>query len=727
MPKKKDNIPALLKKYIDSENIIEYLDKDDVNKIGYKVIRLTKDDDNTMAEWRKNMKEALKIAKQVIEPKSWPWPNASNVKYPLILSACIQFNARTNPEIVQGDKVVNIAVMNPDPNDEQQKRAERLSQHMSYQLLEEVDNWKSDTDKLLMVLPMLGVVFRKSYYDPLNKQPQIDFCIPDEIIINNYISSLDKAERITHVLQLSKNDFIERMRAGLYTKYTMEELMLSEEDDNDEADEQKENNNKKGLTYEQHTFLDLDEDGYKEPYIVTVHVLSQKVLRIKARYDEDSFKFDTNGSEFIKIIPIQYFTDYHFITSPDGTYWSLGFGQILYPINAAINSVLNQLIDAGTLANRQSGFVSKSLKIRAQDLKFAPGEWKQIDAIGANLQDAIYPLPVKEPSGVLMELLQLLISAGKELGAITDVLLGESPGANVPATTVMALVEQGTKVYSSMLYRLYNSFKKEFNKLYEINKKYLDVEQTYIFAQQVGMITLEDYQAEEYGIFPVADPSLSSNAMKLAQVQALMQQLNNPQVDAHEILKRYLEILKVPNLKKVLPDPDPNPPPSPEDIMMQAKISDQHVQTSLRILGSYHDRADLALKEQRNYIDAAYKGSLVTSDKITAVSGLAQTEAKVGAQNLANAEKAANLMNIAIGVPPELQQQIDALQQQMGQITSSATGGQGQQQQQPGAGAQQGSPMAPQQGDDTGAGQQQAPGGDGGEQQAAPPEGMPTQ
>lgn len=708
------------------DNIAEKLDSNYLAEIASDVIKDTTDDKSSRIEWEKDQKEALKIAKQVIEPKNSPWPGASGVKYPLILEACVQFNARTNPEIIQSDKVVKVNVSIPGPPTDQsgneaqtaaiaeqaEDRAERLSNHMSFQLLEESDNWRSDTDKLLMALPLVGVVYRKSYFDSIDKRPQIDFCLPSEIIIHNNVASLESAPRITHILRLSSNDLIARMRAGLYTHYDLEELG----DDTDASESTQENSPEKEQTtringmhdvYEQHTFLDLDDDGYEEPYIVTVHRIAQKVLRIVARYDEESFVFDGKSSKFIKINAIQHFTDYHFIPSPDGTFHSLGFGTTLYPINETINSLINQLIDSGTLANRGGGFIGKELRVRKEDLKFKLGEFKQINVpTGSTLAQNVYSLPVKEPSPALFNLLDLMIKAGQDIASISDVLKGNPPAPNTPMGTVMAMVEQSGKVYSSMLYRLYSSFKKEFRKLYEINRKYFDLYPTESLAIRLGQVTLEDYKAPDYGITPVADPSMSSDMHRVAQAQGLMNLMQIPGVNQYEILHRYLTALKIQNIDKILPPPPPPdappPPPSPQEQLLEAEVKLAELQPSLEMMDRELRSIDLQIKQDQMQSQAAYWGGQVAADKVNSITRIAETDAAFGTQVMQDAERQEAQMEKPLSGDPELHMRLQNIEQTIAQLVGGPQGGPGPgllpSVQQPTSGAPEGMPPVPEDG-----------------------------
>jgi len=662
------NIPQKLRQYMEMPNIADNLSEEELNHIGYEVLKTTQLDEESRHEWLLQYTEAMKIAKQVIEAKNTPWPDAANVKYPLLLTACIQFNARTNPQVIQGNKVVHIDVIRNDPAGIEEERADRLSKHMSYQLLGQSDNWRSDTDKLLMMLPLNGLVYRKSNYDAIAQHPQVDLCLPEDIVINNNVASVETARRITHKLELTKNQLVERMRAGLYCEYPLEVLESVDTDtsnyNHSEASEDEDIREREYYTvYEQHCYLDLDGDDYEEPYVVTVHKGSQRVLRIVARYDENSFIFQNDNSRWIKINPIHYFTDYHFLPSPDGSFHSLGFSRTLYPINETINTILNQLLDAGTLANRQGGFISgDAARFIKGELKFKPGEWKEVKTKpGQSLRDIMVPLPIAEPSPTLFSLLSLMIKTGQEIASVNDILQGQAPGANTPATTIMAMVEQGVKVYSSMLSRLYQSLKKEFEKLFNINKKYLAEEESFKLGSMEGMIRPEDYKENTYGIYPVANPSVASDMQKAARAQALMQLIEAPGVNVHEVLIKFLEALNVPTneIKKVLPPPPPNPPPTPQDLLAQAELANVQAKTQLLnmqtndiIMKRDLEALNLHIKERDQQAQAAYQGGQVTTDKINAISNLAKTDAMVGQSELQKAEKQADLIERGVHYQP---------------------------------------------------------------------------
>jgi len=545
-----------------SSNIADLLDDDELSKISEQVISGYEIDKDSRAEWEEVIDKAMDIAKQTLDTKNFPWPNSSNIKFPLITKGSIDFASRMLPELIKNDKVVKVASVGADPQNMIARRANRVQQHMSFQLLKQSDDWEESMDKILHVLPVLGTVFKKTYYDPINERPVSEMCLPSKIVVNYNTVSLEKARRVTHEFTFFANDIVERIRAGIYSDVDIEKLKSGEGYEEDTYDPPMD-------LLEQHCWLDLDEDGYKEPYIVVLHKSSRKVLRIMNRFN----KVKKNKSGEIKqITPIEYFTDYHFLKSPDGGFYSVGFGTLLYPLNASINTLLNQLIDSGTLHNQQSGFIGRGLRIKGGEFRMKLGEWKVLDsASGTNIQQNVVPLPTKEPSNVLFQLLGLLIDIGKDLTSTNDALEGKAPGQNVTATTMLTLVEQGMKVYSAITKRLFRALKKELTKIYELNSRFLSDEEYQKVLNDPRVSVKDDYEIGSYDITPVADPTMASDAQRNAKAQALM---SIPGLDPYETSKYFLESLQLDQslIDKLLPKPDPNAPPSPDVLKVQAEI-----------------------------------------------------------------------------------------------------------------------------------------------------------
>jgi chaperonin GroES len=499
-------------------------------------------DENSRKDWIKKTEDGLKIAKQEVEQKTFPWPGAANIKFPLIATASIQFAARAYPQIVNGPDIVRAQVVGSDGSGTKESRAKRISQHMSYQCLDEMPEWEPDTDQLLHGLPIMGNYFKKTFYD-VTEQRNRSICLtPFEVVVNmQHRGTLETCRRITHRIWLYKNEVIENERSGEFVKDSADAMM----NQNDDSKEQE-------LFLEQHCWFDLDGDGYEEPYIVTVHHDSQKVCRVVANYDIKSLQLQEE--KLIRITAIQYFTKFTFIPSPDGSFYDIGFAHLLGPINEAMSTLINQLLDAGSLANTGGGFISKGLRWSGGQMSFKLGEWKPVDTTGGMLKDSIFPLPVREPSNVLFQLLGLLNENGQKLASVSDMMSGETPSQNTPATTVLAVIEQGTKVFTAIYKRIFRSLKLEFKKIYRLNSIHLDEISYFRVLDNQQAIFRKDYSMDDLDILPVADPTMASEAQRLARANALLQtlQINPDPLGKIEILRQYYDAIGAKNVDKLL-------------------------------------------------------------------------------------------------------------------------------------------------------------------------------
>lgn len=584
-------MPLSIEELQKSKNIAELLTEDTLAHIGRLVIQGYELDEDSREEWLRTVNQALDIAKQTQEVKNSPWPGASNIKFPLITQAAEDYSSRTFPQLIQNDRVVKTTVIGEDTTGSKMEQAANIERYMSFQLLTESETWEDGTDKLVKVLPIVGTVFRKTYYDPIEDRVISELCVPEKIVVNYCVQSLEVARRITHVLELYDNDIRERIAADIYREVDLTKLQPEPEDVGIDPDAVRE-------ILEQHTYLDLDEDGYKEPYIVTVHKLSGTVLRIVNRFDEIK---KTSSGKILCIKAQQFFTDYHFIKSPDGGFYSLGFGSLLLPLNAAINTLINQLVDAGTLNNKQGGFIGRGIRIKNGDFAFKMGEWKVLDsAAGTDLAQNIFPMPTKEPSPTLLQLLQLLLQAGKDLSSTTDVMQGKQPAQNVAQGTMAMLIEQGAKIFSAINKRLYRSLKKEFRKIFELNYKYLSNSKYQKVLDNPTADVKHDFDISNYDVMPVADPNLSTAGQRLVKAQALAAV---PGINPYELAKYQLNALQIPpgEIDKLVPPPDPNAPPSPETQKLIAETNRLQAEAQKFLMeakGSFDNRALDQMKVQ---------------------------------------------------------------------------------------------------------------------------------
>ena len=591
----------------DAENINELLSDEDSEKIGLRVEHTYKADRASRKRWERKNKDATELALQIVQEKSYPWTNSANVKFPLLTIASLQFAARAYPALIKAPDLVKYRVQGRDPDGAKAARAARVSAHMSYQLLEEDEKWEEDQDKGFIALPILGCMFKKSYYDPVLGHNCSRLVLPKSLVVHYYARSLEECERKTEIFHLYEREIKERVLKGIFTDH---ELPPVGPDDTREEDERQglstpfDDKDRPRTLLEQHCFLDLDGDDYKEPYVVTIDEKSRKVLRIVHRFEKITTEQGLAIEELLKrikeiakgvpaaqggespeqlqqaqqaeitiqglqqevaalakqkpnvlrIAPVEHYTKYSFIPSPDGGFYDLGFGALLGPLNDSVNTLLNMMIDSGSLQNGSVGFIGKGARIKGGKIRFSPNEWKRVNVAGGTLRDSLVPLPINPPSEVLFNLLSLLISYSERVASVTDAMTGENPGQNTPAYNMSAMLEQGMQVFNGIFKRVYRSQRAEFRKLYRLNRIYLDMESYFSYQDSDTKILNSDYSGDEKDLIPAADPNAFSNKEKLQKAQIVGERASTvPGYDMIRAEQRLLEAADIPDAAELYP------------------------------------------------------------------------------------------------------------------------------------------------------------------------------
>lgn len=541
--------------YFGLTNIAKGLDDTKLAEIGQRVWRGYEIDEASRADWKERNKEAIDLATQVLQTKTTPDEYAANIKYPLLSIAAIQFSARAYPALVK-DRVVKSKVIGKDPDGSKASRGERIREHMDYQLFEEMEEWQDDMDALFTGLPIEGCEFKKTYFDPALGRNVSELVRPNDLVVNYKAKNLTTATRVTHIIKLHPNEVIEKIRAGIYLDIELG-LPIETDEKGSQPDEDAPH-----TFLEQHRWWDLDDDGYQEPYIITIHKDTQKVVRIYARFDVEGVSVDPKTKKITKIEPVQYFTKYAFMRSVDGGFYEMGFGQLLTPINETINTTINQLLDAGTDQNAGGGFIGAPVSLGkgkgGGEVKFKPREWKVVNHSGSKLRDNLVERPTAEPSGVLFSLMGAMVEAGEKLSSVESPMMGQEQPANTPASLGFMLVEQGLKVFVGVYKRCHRALKLELRKLYRLNRLFLESEVYFNVLDTPKAVKHKDYTANDTDITPLSDPTEISDTQKLVKGQALMEMLGTGFNDT-EIKKRYLEALQIPDTEDLLKDPTPPP------------------------------------------------------------------------------------------------------------------------------------------------------------------------
>lgn len=590
---------------LDSVNIAEQVDAEDLEKMGVAVFEGYERDCASKKSWDGMIDEYVKLAAQVKEPRSWPWQNAANVKFPLLSMAALQFQARAYPSLVPSDgKIVNMKVVGLDPQGLKAIKADKLAKHMNYQLQKEMKDWDEETDRLLIQLPIVGCLFRKTYFDQIKKQNVSRLLGPKDLVVNYWAPSLEGAYRKTEIITMTRNEVQAQINAGLFLDVDLPDpdSMPKVPDKTDVHKGSAPSEGDKSTPYvilEQHTYWDLDDDGIEEPYIITIEHQSRKVLRMVARWDSDGIKLNDN-KEIIQFDPVEYYTKYEFLPNPDGGFYGVGFGHLLGPLNDSANTIINQLLDAGTLSNLQSGFLGKGLRLKAGETRLAPGEWRNIPTSGDDIKKQIFPLPVKEPSKVLFELLGLIIQSTKELASVAEIFVGKMPGQNTPATTTMATIEQGMKVFTSIYKRVYRSLTKEFEKLFRLNALHPEnLEKAKLILDEP--IEQADYDSKSYDVCPTADPTAVSSTQKLLKAQGLMELLPLGTINVMEVTKRILEAQEQSNIEALMQPQQVPPDPKVQAVQAKMQMDQEKHQLDVKM-----KEFEMQMKQQESMMDMKF-------------------------------------------------------------------------------------------------------------------------
>ncbi len=569
------------KETIDSPNLCDKFTEEDLQKIGDLVWTDYQADVQSREHWLQRNSAGMDLAMQIQKDKSFPWPGCSNIAFPLITIAALQFHSRAYPDIVDGIDVVQARVVGSDPDGKKTERAERVSTHMSWQLLEEDDDWEEQTDRALLNVPIVGTAWKKTYYSGEHGRNESDLVLARDLVINYWAKNVEDYTK-THLIPLSRNTIHSRIVSGVYKDVREEEWYCDTAPQITQSAEEVEVDNRSGmeqpqpdsrtpfLALEQHRTLDLDGDGYAEPYIVTIEGSTHCVLRIVARADSEQDVQQTESGEIIRIKAHEYFTKIPFIPSADGSIMDIGYGVLLGPLNESVNSAVNQLFDSGTISNTAGGFLGRGAKIKGGVYNFSPFEWNRVDSTGDDLRKSVIPLPVREPSNVMFQLLSLLINYTEKISGAVDISTGGNPGQNTPAQTSQTMIEQGQKVYAAIFKRIWRSLKQEYKKLYILNAIHLPAGRMY-FAGSDTYISKSDYLGDSSSVVPVADPNVMSDQSRFKQAQFLDSVARgNLLYDPDEVNKYVLKAAKIPNIDKVyLGMKRKLPPPLTEKVQIE--------------------------------------------------------------------------------------------------------------------------------------------------------------
>ena len=487
-------------------NLADVIDSSVLGRIASDLVGYIDDDLSSRQDWEDTYKQGLEFLGMKTEERTEPFEGSSGVIHPLLAESVTQFQAQAYRELLPANGPVRTQVIG-EQNEMLVKQAERVKNYMNYQITYEMEEYDPELDQMLFYLPVIGSTFKKVYRDPIKQRAVSNFIHAEDLIVPYGATDLLSSPRITHRITMDSNEVRKLQLAGFYsdidipTDGTSDDTMDEVQESIDDIQGIHPSNSSTDLTlYEVHTDLDLEgfEDigvdgeptGLKLPYIVTILEDTNEILSVRRNYKEDDMMKRAQ----------KYFVHYKFL--PGLGFYGLGLTHMIGGLAMASTSILRQLIDAGTLANLPAGFKARGARIRDEDSPIQPGEFRDIDVVGNTLQASLMPLPFKEPSATLYNLLGTLVDAGRRFASMADMKVGEMSG-ETPVGTTMAIMERGTKVMSAIHKRLHYSQKMEFKLLSKVFAQ--DIEPyPYMVSQQFGPeIKAQDFD-QRVDVLPVS-------------------------------------------------------------------------------------------------------------------------------------------------------------------------------------------------------------------------------
>ena len=543
-------------------NLAEALDEGYLGEISSDLRGSYEDDLESRSEWEEAYTKGLDQLGIKFEERSQPFEGASGVTHPLIAESVTQFQAQAYKEMLPSGGPVKTQVLGLQ-DQQREDQAVRVKEFMNYQITEVMEEFDPDMDQLLFYLPLSGSTFKKVYYDESKQRAVSKFIPAQDLVVPYAASDLATASRVTHVLRMDANDVRKMQIAGFYRDVELSKY----DEDSDEVRQKVDELQGTSKTYTDEVFtilemhVDIDLEGFEDlapdgqptgialPYIVSIDEGSGQILSIRRNFDPNTGIAKKR----------QFFVHYKFM--PGLGFYGFGLIHMIGGLGRAATSILRQLIDAGTLANLPAGFKARGVRVRNDDEPLQPGEWRDIDAPGGNIRDAIIPLPYKEPSGTLAQLLGALIEGGRRFVSLADQQTADANG-QAPVGTTVALLERGMKVMSAIHKRLHYAQRQEFRILARIFRDNLPPQYPYDVEGGNRSVFAQDFD-DRVDVVPVSDPNIFSMAQRvtLAQTQLQLAQ-SNPQIhNLHAAYRRMYQALEVQNIDEILP-----PPPQPQPL-----------------------------------------------------------------------------------------------------------------------------------------------------------------
>jgi len=551
-------------------NLAENMDEEELAEIGSIILDDFTSDKESRAEWEAMFERGFDLLGLKIQDTAEPFEGACTAVHPLLIESAVKFQSKASQELFPSKGPVKAQILGKVTPDKE-LQANRVQDFMNYQVTEQMPEYFDEFERMLFHLPLIGSAFKKVYYDATLKRPVSEFVPIDQFYVSYYASNLRKADRYTHVVYRSPVDLAKEIRSGLYLDLELPEASnptltpLSEKMDTILGLSPTMDSDPQYTLLEQHCYLDIkdseSEEGESLPYIVTIEEQSRQVLSIRRNFKPDDPTKEKNI----------HFVHYRFV--PGFSFYGLGLMHFLGNITMTATAAMRSLVDAGQFANLPGGFKAKGVRMVGDNDPIAPGEFKEVEALGIDLSKAIVPLPYKEPSQTLFQMLGFMTTAGQKFADSTEQVVADAASYG-PVGTTMALLEASSKFFSAIHKRLHKSQREEFKLLADIDFNYLPNEYPYDVPMAERNIFKSDFDGK-VDIIPVSDPNIPSNAhrLMLSQMTLQMAQQSPPGMFNLEALNRsILNAVNMPNIDEILPPkPEPKPMDPVSDILAASK------------------------------------------------------------------------------------------------------------------------------------------------------------
>jgi len=543
-------------------NLAEELDDADLAQLASDLMEGYEGDLSARKDWLDTYVEGLELLGLKLEDRSEPWEGACNVFHPLMTESLVKFQAETMTETFPAAGPVKTQIIGKETK-ETVEAAARVQENMNFQLTEKMVEYRPEHERMLWGLGLAGNAFKKVYYDP-NLERQVALFVPAEDIVVPYgASSLETAERVTHVMRKTANELRKLQVAGFYRDVDLGEPSHELEEVEKKIAEKMgfdATTDNRFKILEMHVDLDLegyedtdkegDPTGIARPYVITIERSTNTILAIRRNWNQDD---DTKRKR-------QHFVHYGYV--PGFGFYCFGLIHLIGAFAKSGTMILRQLVDAGTLSNLPGGFKTRGLRIKGDDTPISPAEFRDVDVPSGTIRDNILPLPYKEPSQVLNMLMNQIIEEGRRFASAADLKVSDM-SAQAPVGTTLAILERTLKVMSAVQSRIHYAMKQEFKLLKNIIKDYTPADYSYDPSTGTRDAKREDYDLVE--VIPVSDPNAATMSQKVVQYQAVMQlaQANPDIYDLPELNRQMLEVLGVKNINKLIPNKEDVKPTDP--------------------------------------------------------------------------------------------------------------------------------------------------------------------